>query len=347
MAFFKKRWIIIFAIGVLIVLSGAVAGYGIYQRIYRSNLTTDTDRPFLYIPTGASFARVCALLSEHGLQDTVSFRWVAGRMNYSGTIKSGRYRLTNGMSNIELVRLLRSGRQVPVKVTFNNIRTATQLAGAVAPDIEADSADIVRSLADSAFLRKYELTPATALCLFIPNTYEFRWNTSADRFMERMGKEYARFWNDARKKKAEETGLTPLQVSTLASIIEEETQKDGEKPTMAGVYLNRLNRGIPLQADPTIKFAAGDFTIRRILNKHKEIDSPYNTYLYPGLPPGPICVPSIASLDAVLNYQKNDYLYFCAKEDMSGYHNFARTLTQHNRNAQVYQQALDKLHIYK
>ena len=345
----KKRVLKIIAITAFFLLfSGIAAGYLLYQRIYRPNLSiTETEPVFLYISSGAAFEQVCDLLSENGLENISSFRWVAEKMNYPSRIKAGRYRLIDGTSNIELVRMLRLGRQAPVKVTFNNIRTDDRLAGIVSSNIEADSVSILALLRDSVYLHNFKLSTKTALSLFIPNTYEFLWNTSAQGFMERMNKEYARFWNEDRLAKARSVDMTPLQVSILASIIEEETQKDSEKSTMAGVYINRLQCGMPLQADPTIKYAAGDFAIRRVLNSHKLISSPYNTYMYTGLPPGPICIPSIASIDAVLNYVKHDYFYFCAKDDLSGYHNFARTLQQHNNNARAYQNALNKLKIYK
>ena len=333
---------------ILLIMSGII-GYRLYNYIYGENLTVvEKGNPFLYIPAGSNFDEVCQNLKEAGLNDVASFQRVARKMNYTDKVKSGRYRLTDGMSNIELVRMLRSGRQIPVKVIFNNIRLNTQLAGAVTANIEADSASVMALLTDSAYLvEKYKLTPQTVLSLFIPNTYEFFWNTSAMGFMERMSREYDRFWTESRRQKARDAGLTPLQVSILASIIEEETQMDSEKPTMAGVYINRLNKDIPLQADPTLKYALGDFTIKRVLTQHTKIQSPYNTYQNTGLPPGPICIPSIASIDAVLNFVKHDYLFFCAKEDMSGFHNFARTLQQHNRNAQAYQKELNRQKIYR
>ena len=344
----KRIFIIIGFLALLLLAAGTFAGYRIHRFIYGDNMSViDKESTFLYIPTGADYEQVCVLLSEAGLKDSESFRLTARKMNYPNKVKPGRYRLTDGMNNIELVRMLRSGRQIPVKVTFNNIRLNTQLAGAVTPPIEADSADVMRLLTDSVYQAKFKLTPQTVLTIFIPNTYEFFWNTSATDFMERMSKEHNRFWNETRKQKARNAGMTPTQVSILASIIEEETQMDGEKPTMAGVYINRLKLGMPLQADPTVKYAAGDFAIRRVLNKHKEIKSPYNTYMHKGLPPGPICIPGIASIDAVLNYVKHDYLFFCAKDDFSGYHSFARTLAAHNSNARAYQNALNKLKIYK
>jgi UPF0755 protein len=326
-----------------------MTAYRFYNFIYSGNLSVvHKDHPFLYIPTGSAFDDVCTLLEEAGLYDTKSFRWVADRMNYPDKVKAGRYRLTDGMSNIELIRMLRSGRQIPVKVIFNNIRFNTQLAGAVTPVLETDSASIMALLTDSAYLAEhFKLTPQTVMSLFIPNTYEFLWNTSAKGFMDRMAREHDRFWTESRLQKARDAKLTPLQVSILASIIEEETQMDSDKPIMAGVYINRLNKGIPLQACPTLKYALGDFTIKRVLNSHQKIQSPYNTYLNAGLPPGPICIPSIASIDAVLNYSKHDYLFFCAKENMSGYHHFSRTLQQHNKHAQTYPKALNYIGIYR
>ena len=346
----RRRKLVYYITLILLILLivGGVIIHHFHEHIYGANMSVGKDTTFLYIPTNSAYEDVCRLLEEAGLKDVASFHWVAGKMNYPAKVKSGRYRLTDGMSNLELVRMLRSGRQIPVNVTFNNIRLHTQLAGAVALPIESDSAGIAALLADSVYLAEnFNLTPQTILSLFIPNTYEFFWNTSAKGFMDRMAKEYDRFWTENRRQKAREANMTPLQVSTLASIIEEETQMDSEKPTMAGVYINRLNKGIPLQADPTVKFATGDFSINRVLKRHTEIQSPYNTYLNQGLPPGPICVPSIASIDAVLNYVQHDYLFFCAKNDMSGYHSFARTLEQHNRNARAYQNTLNKMKIYK
>ena len=345
----KYIWIIIGCIALLLLVAGSIICLRFREHIYGVNLSvTGEEACFLYLPTGSTFDDVCARLEEAGLHDAASFRLIAGKMNYPARVKAGRYRLTDSMSNIELIRMLRSGRQIPVKVVFNNIRINTQLAEAVAPSIEVDSAGIMALLTDSVYLAAhFRHTPQTILSLCIPNTYEFFWNTSAQDFLDRMAKEHDRFWTESRRQKARDAQLTPLQVSILASIIEEETQKDDEKPIMAGVYINRLNKEIPLQADPTVKYAAGDFSIRRVLNKHKEIQSPYNTYLNVGLPPGPICIPSIASIDAVLNYSKHDYLFFCAKEDFSGYHNFARTNAQHSRNAQAYQRALNHRKIYQ
>jgi UPF0755 protein len=344
----SKKIKVISASLLVVLLCGACLTYYFSRGlIYKENIVADAARPFLYIPTGSNFEEVCALLVQNGLQDETSFRWVAGKMNYPNKVKAGRYKLLDKMTNIELVRMLRSGRQIPVKVTFNNIRTGAQLAGVVAAPIEADSADIARLFTDSVFLSQYHLTPQTALSLFIPNTYEILWNSSAEEFWERMDKEYKRFWNIKRSKQADSIGLTQLQVSILASIIDEETNIAEDKPIIAGVYMNRLHKGMALEACPTLKFVLGDFTITRILTKYTKIPSPYNTYLNTGLPPGVIGVPSIAAIDAVLNYTRHDYLFFCAKADFSGRHNFSRTLAQHNKYAADFHKELDKRKIYK
>lgn len=208
-----------------------------------------------------------------------------------------------------------------------------------------DSATVASALTDSLTCARLGYTPQTIACLFIPNTYEVYWDMTLDQFLARMTKEKDRFWNDERRQKAKDIGLTPEEVVTLASIVDEETAKNDEKPIIAGLYMNRLKRGMLLQADPTVKYAVGDFTLQRILYRHLEVDSPYNTYKYAGLPPGPLRIPSIRAIDGVLNYTHHNYLYMCAKEDLSGRHNFARTLAEHSRNAQRYQSALNRLHI--
>ena len=345
----KRLWIISVLAIFLIIAIGCIVVYNrVYDQVYGANLSISSDEPvFVFIPTGSDFEDVCSILKASGLQNMESFRSIAERMNYTRSVRAGRYRLLDRMSNIELVRMLRSGRQAPVNVIFNNIRVNEQLAGTVSAFIEADSASIIALLNDDAFLLEhYSRNSQTIKAMCIPNTYEFFWNTSAKGFLDRMLREYERFWSESRLEKAQKANLTPLQVSILASIIEEETQKDSEKPRMAGVYINRLNRGMLLQADPTLKFALNDFTIRRVLNRHKEIDSPYNTYKYTGLPPGPICCPSIASIDAVLNFEQHQYLFFCARDDFSGYHSFARTLQEHNRNAQAYHRALNERRVF-
>jgi len=257
-------------------------------------------------------------------------------------IKPGHYVLKGSMSNNELVNMLRSGVQVPVKVIFNNIRTKEELAGRVSLQIEADSLSLIKCWNDREFLKSLNTTPEKVLMIFIPNTYEFWWTTDAYKFTGRMYSEFQKFWDAERMQKADLIRLSKEKIIILASIIEKETQKNDEKNAIAGVYLNRLRKDWPLQADPTVVFAWGDFEMKRVLKFHTEIDSPYNTYIYRGLPPGPICIPSIASIDAVLNYQKHDYMFFCARADMSGYHVFSRTLGEHNRYAKAYQNALNE-----
>jgi UPF0755 protein len=247
------------------------------------------------------------------------------------------------MSNNELINLLRAGMQEPVKVTFNTVRTKEQLAGKVAKNIEADSLSIITLLNDADFCAKYGFDRYKIITLFLPNTYEFYWNTSAEDFVERMAKEYKNFWNEERKQKAKKIGLTQSEVATLASIVQaEQSIHRSEWPMVAGLYMNRINKGMMLQSDPTLIFAIGDFTINRVLNKDKEIESPYNTYKHIGLPPGPILLPETKAIDAVLNFEKHEFVYMCAKEDLSGYHNFSKTLSQHNIYAQRYREALNK-----
>jgi UPF0755 protein len=335
---------------VILLVGLAFVGYWAYQRLFRSNVHIEEQegRTFLYIRTGSSFKQVVDELDgSKYLQDTRSFCWMAEKMGYVNHVKPGKYLLTDGMTNRELIGMLRTGKQTPVKVIFHNVRFMSDLAADIAEQIEADSATLLKLLHDNTYLAKFGFDTKTVPAMFIPNTYELYWNTSAEQFLERMSKEYKKFWTDAREKKCEKIGLSRLEAATLASIIEQETQKNDEKRTIAGVYINRLHKGMLLQADPTVKYACGDFAIKRILKKHLEVNSPYNTYQNSGLPPGPICVPSIASVEAVLNYQHHDFLYFCAKEDFSGRHNFARTLEQHNRNARLYQKALNHSGIWR
>ena len=238
--------------------------------------------------------------------------------------------------------MLCGGLQTPVKVTFNNMRDVDMLAGRIATQIEADSSSLSILLHNQDYVKQLGFNNYTIPALFLPDTYEFYWNTDSEGFVNRMFQEYNKFWNEERKQQAQTKGLTPVQVSTLASIVNKETNMSDEMPRVAGVYLNRLKSNWLLQADPTLVFAWNDFTIKRVLDRHKEIESPYNTYKYPGLPPGPICIPSLAAVKAVLNAEDHHYFYFCAKEDFSGYHNFAKTLAEHNRNAAKYQQALNQ-----
>jgi UPF0755 protein len=327
----------------------AICGWGVhyYQNFFRPNVTTgDQPSVYLYIHTGTNFNALKKLLSDQNyIRDLRSFERVAQKKNYDSKIKPGRYKILDGMNNNELVNLLRSGKQEPVKVILQNVRNPEELAGKIAAQIEGDSISILNLMHDSAYLREFDAIPATVFTLFIPNTYEFLWNTSADQFIRRMYRERQKFWNEERLTKMKQESLDIAGVIILGSILEKETAKNSEKPVIAGVYINRLRKDWPLQADPTLIFAWNDYSIKRVLNKHKEIDSPYNTYKHTGLPPGPICLPSITSIDAVLNYEHHAYMYFCAKDDLSGYHNFAVTLAEHNRNAERYQAALKRLNI--
>ncbi len=333
---------------VLLVIS-LLTLFQLYRKVFASNVILPENETFdLFIPTGSGIGEVRDLLKESDVvRDMKSFNWVAERKNYPNHVHPGRYRIRSGMNNNELVNMLRSGSQEPVQLVFNSIRTLEKFSGIVGNQIEADSLEILNHLRDESYVSQFGFNQFTIMGMFIPNTYEVYWNSNADQFIQRMEREYRRFWTEERKRKAEALGLTTHEVSTLASIIDEETNKNDEKPTIAGVYMNRLTRGIPLQACPTLRFATGDYTIHRVLLEHMEIESPFNTYKYRGLPPGPINIPSIAGIDAVLNAEKHDFYYFSAKEDLSGYHYFSKTLAEHNRRARLYQKVLDEQRVYK
>ena len=332
----------------LILAAGIIIACRMYAKIWGSNVTIPAGQSAeLFIPSGSDFEDVLQILSkEHVLKDSSSFLWVATRKNYPRHVYPGRYRIRAGMSNNALVGMLRSGTQDPVELLFNHIRSAGQLSGTVSRQIEADSTEILSMFSNEEWIGNNGLTRETVLGIFIPNTYEIYWNTSAEEFFNRMLREYRVFWNEKRLARAGRIGMDPMEVMTLASIVDEECLVQEEEAKIAGVYINRLNRRIRLQADPTVRFAAGDMNMSRVLKKHLLIDSPYNTYRHGGLPPGPIVIPSISAIDAVLNYEHHDYLYFCAKEDFSGYHNFAKTLSQHNENARSYQNALNRRKIF-
>lgn len=340
-----RKYLIIGSVIVFIIL--LILGIGVYNRLYRPNVRLEGEK-YLFIKTGSDFKAVIDSINKNNLVINIeSFKKVASSFGYDTKVKPGRYKVVSGMSNRALVKMLISAIQTPVKVTFNNIRTPEQLAGKISRQIEADSLSILGLFRNPETAIKYGFKEQTLISMFIPNTYEFYWNTSAEGFFNKMKKAHHQFWNDERKSKAKDIGLTTEEVATIASIVEEESVKRDERPRIAGVYINRIRKRIPLQADPTIKFALNDFTIRRILTKHLEVKSPYNTYKNYGLPPGPINCPSISSIDAVLNFENHQYLYFCAKSDFSGYHVFAKTLMEHNRNAEAYQKALNKERIFK
>lgn len=331
--------------GVLLVLLavGAIFGYKYYTAYFSGNTKNVEDKTYLYIRTGSTYDDVLATLKEKDFLISVDqFDKVARQRGYDKKVRPGRYRIKPRMSNLELVNILAGGKQEPVKFTFNNIRLKKELAGKVGRNLEADSLRFETMLGDDTYWKKYGFTAENCMVLFLPDTYEFWWNTDANEFVSKMAKEYKAFWTDERKAKAKKIGLTQAEVSILAAIVEKESNMRDERPTIAGVYMNRLNKGMKLQADPTVVFALGDFTIKRVLNSDTQIDSPYNTYKYEGLPPGPICLPSKNSIDAVLNYKSHTYIYFCAKEDFSGYHNFATTYDQHLKNAAKFQKAMNQ-----
>lgn len=314
-----------------------------YQVVYTPNILVGKDSRDLIIPRGATFKSVQQQLHEgRYVNDLISFSFLARLMNYDRAVKPGRYVLTSGMSNMQAIRLLRSGNQVPVDMRFHNVRTLDELPEKITAHLLMTPAQFDSAL--TRFIRDnpYGFNLDNVVAMFIPNTYEVYYDVSPDDLIERMHQEYENFWSDENLSLAAKAGLTPVEVSTLASIVQAETIKAEEAPVIAGLYLNRLRKGIALQADPTLKFALGDFSLKRILNVHKEIDSPYNTYMNAGLPPGPINMPEIASLQAVLNYSPSDYLYMCAKEDFSGNHNFTADYQQHLRNASRYQTALTR-----
>ena len=338
----KAGKFIIIAVAVAFVLAGFRA-YQLYQFIFRENVKNEF---VLYIPQDATFQQVTEnLVKNDALISMKAFRWVAKKKDFAENIKTGRYQLKKGMNTNQIVNMLKGGLQTPLNVTFNNVRTKEELAGKVSKYLIADSLSILKLFTDSALINKYGFTAETFRTMFLPNTYQFYWTTSADEFAERMKTEYDKFWNADRRKKAENLQLSLPEVTTLASIVQAETVKKDEQPRIAGLYLNRLKKGQLLQADPTVKYAVGDFTLKRILNIHLQTESPYNTYKHAGLPPGPINFPETTSIDAVLNYEKHNYMYMCAKEDFSGYHNFAVSLDEHNRYAAKYRRELDKLNI--
>ena len=343
-----RKFVTAFVLLAIIGCGGMV--YELYSRLYQPNIVMpDNDEKYIYIPSNSEFTDVVKILSENGLLiNANSFEWLAKQKKYDTNIKAGRYRINRALNNNDLVNLLRSGKQTPIKVTFNNLRNKEQLAGKIATQIEADSLSILKYITDTTFLNKLQLNTDNVACLFIPNTYEFYWNTSVEGFVNRMVKEYSNFWNSSRKKKAADIKLNYYQVAVLASIVEKEQSiKRDERPEIAGVYLNRLKKRMKLESDPTLIFALGDFTIKRVLNKDKKVESPFNTYKNKGLPPGPICIPSINAIDAVLNASEHNYIFMCAKEDFTGYHNFAKTYAKHLINARKYQKALNKRKIMR
>ena len=334
-----KRILIIFLALALALLAGFI------YYVYSSATFSVKESVAVYVDKKDYPGLLMQLQSAAQLKNPRLFDFMAQKMKYPSTMKTGKYEIRSGMSYLEVIRMLRNGQQTPIKLTFNNIRLKKDLAERIGQQMMFSPEDLLDLLNDLEVAASYDLDTATIVTLFIPNTYEAYWNMSASKFLERMKKEHDRFWNRERLAKAQSLHLSPTEVSILASIVEEETAARQEYPIIAGLYLNRLKKGMLLQADPTVKFAAGNVTLQRILYSHTRIDSPYNTYIYAGLPPGPIRIPSIPVIDAVLNHSEHNYLYMCAKEDFSGTHNFAVTLSEHNRNAERYHAALRRLGI--
>lgn len=338
----RKSIIWISAIIILLLITGIVV---LRNSLFKPIHTGETV--FIYVDKSRDYESVVSqILEKTDIKSEKIFRYLSDKMNYPYSIKTGRYGVKDGMTMIDVIRVLRSGEQDPVMITFNNMRTKADLASRISQQLMMDSVVLLWALNDTLKINELGFTNNSIVAMFIPNTYEVYWDSSVDQLMTRMKREYTAFWNESRMKKADEIGLNPVEISTLASIVEEEATYADEYPIVAGLYLNRIRKGMKLEADPTVKFAMQDFTLRRILFKHLETDSPYNTYKYNGLPPGPIRIPSISAIDAVLNPQKSDYLFMCAKEDLSGRHNFAVTHAEHSRNAARYQRALNEKGIY-
>jgi len=332
------------ALVLVIVIALGLTGYNYYAKYFSPNVTASQE--YLYIRTGASFNDVyAAIKSQNMVKDTDAFYSAALNMNYIDRVKPGRYHLQEGMSNRKLINMLASGTQEPVTLSFHNLRLKEQFAGFVGKKIEPDSVAILRLLDSTSFVKQYGFTTDNVYIMFLPNTYQLYWNTSPEKFFKKMHAAYDKFWTAERRAKAAALNLDPIQVTILASIVDGEALHDDEMPTIAGLYINRLKKGMKLESDPTIIFAENDFTIHRVLSRYLSINSPYNTYLHTGLPPGPINMPSVNAINSVLDYQRSDYIYMCAKEDFSGYHNFATNMADHLINAHKYQQALNERNI--
>lgn len=344
--YIKKILLAIALIG--LIIAGFMANF-VYSAMFKPNTAFNNEKAYLYIPSDSKYEDVREQLIPL-LKDIDKFDVLAERKKYTKNIKAGRFVIEKGMSNNDIINSIRSN-NLPIKLSFNNQETLSRLAGRIASQIEADSISLLNAFNDKDFLSKNNFNDKTTLGMFIPNSYEFFWNTSAEKFRDRMLSEYNKFWNESRLNKAKALGLNEDKVIALASIVQKETAKVDERPRVAGVYLNRLKRGMPLQADPTVIYAikqkTGDFdtVIKRVLYKDLEIDSPYNTYKNLGIPPGPITMPDISSIDAVLNPEKHSYYYFVANVKDFGYHKFAKTLSQHNRNRQEYVKWINKQRI--
>lgn len=333
----------IFVIIIVVVAVVAISGAWCYQMFYGSAVE---ERVTVVLRGDESYDEMTEKVKRN-----IAYHWAfdfyANYLGLDGGIEPGAYTFEKGMNTIKVVRTLKFGSDNSVRLTINNARTPEILAGKIASQIDADSLAILSAMRDETLIREMGFSSAEAMfSIFLPNSYEVYADISPEALVRRMKQESDKYWGDAtRKEQLKRVGLSPYEVMTLASIVHEETNASEEMARVAGVYINRLNIGMPLQADPTLKYAAGDFTIKRVLDKHKEIESPYNTYKYAGLPPTPIAMPDMAAIEGVLGYEHHDYLYFCARPEMDGRHNFAKSLSEHNRNAQAYHRALDRMKI--
>lgn len=324
------------------LILGLAGGYAAWQ-VFGPTVSAPENKYF-YVKTGAVYSDVRrSLIDQQIIRNIFFFDLVSKQIKYPKLVKAGRYRIKSGSSVLNVLRMLRSGDQTPLNLVINKIRFKEDLAQKIAANFECDSASVVQLLTDSETLRKYSVNNNTVMTMVIPNTYSFNWNSSAKKIIAKLYAEKEKFWNEERRAKAKALNLTPEQVYTMASIVEEETNKENDKGKIASVYLNRMNRGMKLQADPTVKFAMKDFGLKRILFTHLSYPSPFNTYVQTGLPPGPICTPSTNTIDAVLNAPQTNYIFFVAKPDFNGYSNFATSYAEHLVFARAYQQALDSL----
>jgi UPF0755 protein len=337
-----KKFVIALVILVVIALGGTLLFY--YLKFFGPSVT-DNEK-YLYIRTGEDFNSVYKTIRDKNIvKDSANFLWAAQNMKYPGRVKPGRYRLKEGMTNRALINMLASGSQEPVTFAFHNFRLKEQFAAFASKQLEPDSISIIRLLDSADFVKQYGFTTDNVFVTVMPDSYQIYWNTTPEKLFKKMHARYEAFWTKERKDKAAELNLTQAQVSILASIVDAEALKDEEMPTIAGLYLNRLKKGMKLESDPTVIFAMKDFTIQRVLNRYLSVPSPYNTYANTGLPPGPIMMPSVNAVKAVLNYKPSNYIYMCAKEDFSGSHNFADNITDHNKNAAKFRQALNERNI--
>ena len=345
-SFFRKFILLSFLIS---CFAGILLCIQLYKNVFNTNIVFSGDKEkLLFINSDDDFNNVLNKLSDINLLNVNTFKWVANKKKYIQNIKPGRYLINNEMSINDLINLLKSGNQTPVKITFNNTRTINDFVSNISSSLEIDSVSLLNAIYDKNFLLNNKLTNENVGCIFIPNTYEFYWNVSSEGFLNRMLLEYDKFWNNDRIKKSKLIPLNLNEISILASIVQmEQNIKYDERPIIAGLYLNRINQNMKLESDPTLIFALKDFSLKRVLNKDKKVLSPYNTYKNKGLPPGPICMPSINAIDAVLNFDKHNYIFMCAKEDFSGYHNFAVTYKKHLKNARRYQKMLSKKKIFR